>query len=171
MEILKVIKPSPTLAPYIKYYWILRINAATPVTERVLPVGCVHLTFHKGKQLFSPTENSMQPRAFTCGQASSFFDVISTGDIEIISIVFHPYTTKAFFSMPISEFHGKNVSIDELGNNELADLEKQITDTTDDTQCIQLIENFLIKKLYLFPEYNLKRIKATVQERLFLHFP
>ncbi|MBP1615538.1 MAG: transcriptional activator FtrA [Bacteroidetes bacterium] len=164
MEIFKVIKPSPTLAPYIKYYWILRINAATPVTERVLPVGCVHLTFHKGKQLFSPTENSMQPRAFICGQASSFFDVISTGNIEMISVVFQPYAAKAFFPMPISDFHGKNVSIDELGSNELADLEKQITDNSDDTRCIELIESFLIKKLYLFPEYNLKRIKATVQE-------
>ena len=71
MESFRIIKPSPALVPYIRYYWILRIDEVTPVRERTLPVGCVHMVFHRGRQLFSLTEKSLQPTAFISGQSTT----------------------------------------------------------------------------------------------------
>ena len=50
MQTFRIVKPAPALAPYIRYYWILRDDAFTPVSERTLPVGCMQLVCHKGRQ-------------------------------------------------------------------------------------------------------------------------
>lgn len=163
METFSLIKPSPALAPFIKYYWILRIDITAPVTERTIPVGCVHLTFHRGNQLYSPTVQ-LQPHAFVCGQSNTYTDVISTGNIDMISVVFQPYAPRLFFRMPVKEVYGMNISVADLGDPLLSDLEKQITDTPDDARCIHLIENFLLKRLHSFSEYNIQRINATIRE-------
>ena len=164
METFSLIKPSPALAPFIKYYWILRIDITAPVTERTIPVGCVHLTFHRGNQLYSPTVRQLQPHAFVCGQSNAYTDVISTGNIDMISVVFQPYAPRLFFRMPVKEVYGMNISVADLGDPLLSDLEKQITDTPDDARCIHLIENFLLKRLHSFSEYNIQRINATIRE-------
>lgn len=164
METFSLIKPSVILAPYIKYYWILRIDTHAPVTERTIPVGCVHLTFHRGRQLYSPTTGQLQPHAFLCGQTHTYADVSSTGYIDMISVVFQPFAPRLFFRLPVREAYGMNISVDDLGDTTLADLEKQITDTPDDARCIQLIENFLLKRLCSLSDYNAQRISATVQE-------
>ena len=164
METFSLIKPCTALTPFIKYYWILRIDISAPVTERTIPVGCVHLTFHRGKQLFSPTTRQLQPQAFICGQSNTYVDVASTGNIDMITVVFQPYAPKLFFRLPVRETYGMNVSIEDIGDIALADLAKRVAETPDDTQCIELIEHFLLQRFYSFAEYNIKRIEATIQE-------
>ena len=51
MQSFQLIKPCFALAPYIRHYWILQDDSIAPVSERTLPVGCMQLVFHKGKQL------------------------------------------------------------------------------------------------------------------------
>ena len=84
MQTFRIVKPAPALAPYIRYYWILRDDALTPVSERTLPVGCMQLVFHKGRQLLSLQNSQLQPQSFICGQSFGFSDVMSTGMIEMI---------------------------------------------------------------------------------------
>lgn len=164
METFSLIKPCTALTPFIKYYWILRIDISAPVTERTIPVGCVHLTFHRGKQLFSPTTRQLQPQAFICGQSNTYVDVASTGNIDMITVVFQPYAPKLFFRLPVRETYGMNVSIEDIGDIALTDLAKRVAETPDDTQCIELIEHFLLQRFYSSAEYNIKRIGATIQE-------
>ena len=57
-----------------------------------------------------------------------------------------------------------NVSIEDIGDIALADLAKRVAETPDDTQCIELIEHFLLQRFYSSAEYNIKRIGATIQE-------
>ena len=52
MQSFQLIKPCLALAPYIRHYWILQDDSVTPVSERTLPIGCMQLVFHKGKQCF-----------------------------------------------------------------------------------------------------------------------
>lgn len=51
MQSFQLIKPCFALAPYIRHYWILQDDSIAPVSERTLPIGCMQLVFHKGKQL------------------------------------------------------------------------------------------------------------------------
>ena len=52
MQSFRMIKPAPGLARYVKHYWILEEDAVLPVSERVLPVGCVQLVFIKENPCF-----------------------------------------------------------------------------------------------------------------------
>lgn len=104
MQTFRIVKPAPTLSPYIRYYWILRDDALTPVSERTLPVGCMQLVFHKGMQLLSLQNSQLQPQSFICGQSFGFSDVMSTGMIEMITVVFQPYAAKTFLRIPLHLF-------------------------------------------------------------------
>ena len=110
MQSFQIIKPVPVLSPYIRHYWILQDDAAVPVSERTLPIGCMQLVFHKGKQLFLQNDLKLQPQSFICGQSIGFSDVLSTGRIEMITVVFQPYAAKALLHIPVHLFHGKDVA-------------------------------------------------------------
>lgn len=158
MQTFRIVKPAPALSPYIRYYWILRDDAALPVLERTLPVGCVQLVFHKGKRLMCLQESRLQPQSFISGQSFGFSDVVSTGVIEMITVVFQPYAAKVFLQIPLHLFNGQNVSTDEVEDRELSDLSYRITDTPDNDQCIWLIEQFFFRRLASGSEYNLKPV-------------
>ena len=89
---------------------------------------------------------------------------MSTGRIEMITVVFQPYAAKALLHIPVHLFHGKDVAMDEVEDVELSDLVKQVTDTSDNIVCIRLIEQFFLRRLYTLPEYNLKRMSAVFHE-------
>lgn len=163
MQSFQLIKPVPALLPYIRHYWILQDDALSPVSERTLPVGSMQLVFHKGKPLLSSNESKLQPQSFICGQGIGFSDVLSTGKIEMITVVFQPYSAKLFLQIPGYKFHGQSVATADVEDTELSDLSKRVTDTADNEICIHLIEEFLLRRLYLFADYNIKRMSAVFQ--------
>ena len=114
MQSFQIIKPVPVLSPYIRHYWILQDDAVVSVSERTFPIGCMQLVFHKGKQLFLQNDLKLQPQSFICGQSIGFSDVLSTGRIEMITVVFQPYAAKALLHIPVHLFHGKDVAMDEV---------------------------------------------------------
>jgi len=124
----------------------------------------MQLVFHKGKQLLLLGESELQPQSFISGQSVGFSDVMSTGRIEMITVVFQPYAVKALFHIPSHLFHGQTVDTDAMEDVELSDLVKQVTDTSDNAVCIRLIEQFFLRRLYTLPEYNLKRMSAVFHE-------
>jgi hypothetical protein len=89
---------------------------------------------------------------------------LSTGRIEMITVVFQPYAVKALFHIPSHLFRGQTVDTDAMEDVELSDLVKQVTDTSDNAVCIRLIEQFFLRRLYTLPEYNLKRMSAVFHE-------
>ena len=170
MQSFQLIKPCFALAPYIRHYWILQDDSIAPVSERTLPIGCMQLVFHKGKQLLLLGESELQPQSFISGQSVGFSDVMSTGRIEMITVVFQPYAVNALTTAPARTacsshlFHGQTVDTDAMEDVELSDLVKQVTDTSDNAVCIRLIEQFFLRRLYTLPEYNLKRMSAVFHE-------
>ena len=88
--------------------------------------------------------------------------------LEMIVVVFQPFAAKAFLHMPVSEFRGMNVNTEETDDPLLVDLGRRVADMPDQAACIRLIEEFLLCRLYAFPEYNLKRV-STALEVVTLH--
>lgn len=169
MQSFRIIKPVAALAPYVRYYWILSEDTLASVSERTLPVGCVQMVFHRGRQLLSLTEGRLQPRSFISGQSLGYSDVESTGMLEMIVVVFQPFAAKAFLHIPVCEFWGRNVDMEEADDVQLADLGRRVANMPDQAACIRLIEQFLLRRLYAFPEYNLKRVSTTLE--MVTHFP
>ena len=114
MQSFQLVKPCFALAPYIRHYWILQDDSIAPVSERTLPIGCMQLVFHKGKQLLLLGESELQPQSFISGQSVGFSDVMSTGRIEMITVVFQPYAVKALFHIPSHLFRVQNVDTDAM---------------------------------------------------------
>lgn len=164
MQTFRLLKPAPALASYIRYYWILRDDALRPVTERTLPVGCMQLVFHRGKQLRSVQSSELQPQAFVSGQSFGFSDVASTGEIEMITVAFQPCAARAFLRIPLHLFFNQNVAADAVDDPELSLLSRQVADAPDHDRCIRLIEDFFFRRLATCAEYNLKRLSAVLNE-------
>ncbi|WP_029904818.1 helix-turn-helix domain-containing protein [Prevotella sp. 10(H)] len=164
MEIFNIIQPAPVLAPYIKHYWTLEIDSIISVSERIVPVGCMQIVFHRGDRMNSLTDRKLQPQSFICGQSDGFTDLISTGKVNMLVIVFHPHGAKAFFPMPMSEFHKMDIPTGEIGDIALRELEERIYEEPDNTKAIALIESYFIFQLRkTFDSYNHKRIHEVLK--------
>lgn len=61
-----------------------------------------------------------------------------------------------------------NVNTEETDDPQLVNLGRRVADMPDQAACIRLIEEFLLSRLYAFPEYNLKRV-STALEAVTLH--
>lgn len=163
MENFQLIKPSPLLTPYVKHYWFLEIDEITSSPQRVTPIGSVDLIFHRGGRMFSVYENDMQPRAFISGQSREFTDIVPTDRTDMICISFKPQGARAFFSMPMNEFYNQKIDIHLLADKELLEIEKRLNSAGTTGQCVDIIENYLFKKLSIIKEYNHKRIESVIQ--------
>lgn len=159
MEKFKIIKPSAVLAPYVRHYWILESDDVSN-SQRVIPTGNVELLFHRGYQMI---KNGREiPRTSVSGQSISFADLIPTGVVNMIAVVFQPFGARAFFDMPVYELSELVVSADEINMKVLKELEDKILNTSNDSMCIRLIEVFLLNRLNPFKEYNYKRMVEAV---------
>lgn len=163
MQTFKIIHPSPALKPFVRYYWVLQDSSPGMVSQRTLPTGCMSLVFHRGERLKVVSQNDLQPRCFISGQETSFTDVISTGNIEMIVTVFQPHTAKMFFHIPVSLFCNRNISIYDMEDIELQDLAGKMGDADNLETAVILIENFLLNRVLLENNYNIPRLSTVVR--------
>lgn len=161
MEEFRIIQPVPLLTPYIKNYWQLK-TAGNSSVARTLPTGMMSLIFHRGNRLLSVQENVFHPRAFLAGHERTFADLKYTGQIDMIAVVFRPAGVRVFFDLPMNEIHNLRLTAGDLEDRELGVLENSLASTEGDRMCILLIEQFLLKRLTRFAEYNLKRIETAI---------
>jgi len=164
MDGFQIIQPSAQLAPYVKHYWFMTVNSEKQATERVIPAGMVCLMFHRGKQIFSLSKSQIQPRAFLSGINTAFSDLSYCGKIDMVSVEFLPAGAKAFFKIPMMEFHKQSIAIDILNDSQLTELEQRLFETIDPKDCVFLIEQFLYKRIHQLGTYNLKRINAVMHD-------
>lgn len=163
MEEFRIIQPTSLLAPYVKHYWLLKTVGNSAALARTVPTGMMSLIFHRGNRLLSIYENELHPRAFLSGQERTFADLKYDGQINMISVVFHPIGVRAFFSIPTNKTLGLRLTAGDLEDKELSILENSLTSTEDDRLCILLIEKFLLKRLTHLAEHNLKRLETTMR--------
>lgn len=159
MEKFQIIPPSALLAPYVKHYWLLESDD-TVHTQRIIPTGNIELVFHRGHPLLK--KDGLASRTSLCGQTLSFEDLIPTGYVNMITVVFHPFGAKAFFDLPFSELSNRTVPADDLDRKAFKDLEEKIFSAPDDKSCIQRIEAFLTDRLRPSKAYNYKRMAEAV---------
>lgn len=163
MEKIQIIQPSKLLRPYVKQYWFLAIDNAEQNSQRYVPSGCAMLAFHRGDRIYSTFHREIQPRASLCGQSVFYTDTIYSGNLNLIAVVFQSVAARAIFGIPMNNIRDKSIDIELLGDTYLSDLEKRLTDTEDNYQCVYLIEQYLLKKLYGFTSERFDRMSTVVQ--------
>ena len=163
MELFKIIQPHYLLAPYVKHHWILETTKEMQEGERVIPTGSVQLIFHKADRMFSSTKSDLQPQSFICGQSIGYSDLKLTGTVRMIVTVFHPNGAKPFFKIPINQFCNFDISVNDLEEISLKELNAKVLDAETNEESINHIEEYLISKLYLSDTFDHKRISAAIQ--------
>jgi len=161
MDSFDFILPSSPLSLFVKHYWALKTDLLY-VSERITPVGCVQLIFHRGDRMYSHTDGEKQPHVFIGGQSGMYTDIQSTGTTDMLVVLFQPHGARAFFKMPMDEFNNRNISVEDLNDKPLEQLSGQILAARDNKTAIALIENFLLTRLTNFDAYNYKRINNAL---------
>ena len=150
-ENFKFYKPCKELQPYVRYYRVFKSNQ--PLNTLTFPIGCPQIIFHKQTPLYIP-ELGISQSEFTVSGHSHLY---ANGNVEMIVVVFQPYTLKAFLNLPISLLHNQEVSGYDLENKHLKRLATQIFD------CEQIAGALTLKT-----EYNIKRITAVIRQLLIM---
>ncbi len=160
MNQFQVIQPSVLLAPYIKQYWFVTMENVVRSSQRLVPFNCVALSFHRGNRTYSSLEDVYLPQSHLYGITSSYTDLVFLGYIDFICIIFQPAGANVFFKMPLNELNNSYVPLDALNDSELNELEQRLNDTADDLTCVELIEQFLFRRIRQFNKYDEKRISV-----------
>jgi len=62
----------------------------------------------------------------------------------------------------MNELNGQSIALDALSDPHIMELEDRLMDIADNQTCVHLIEQFLLKRLYQFEEYNYKRLTSVI---------
>lgn len=159
-------KPCKELQPYVRYYWVFKSNQ--PLNTLTFPIGCPQIIFHKQTPLYIPELKTAQSEFTISGQVNYPSHFYADGYVEMIVVVFQSYTLKAFLNLPISLLHNQEVSGYDLENRHLKQLAAQIFDCENTSQCISIIEQWLLSQiadvLVSKMAYNINRITAAIKQ-------
>ena len=87
------IPPHPTLASYIDAYWSVNGAGHGPVTNRILPDGCVDIIFNLGED----DEVMKSGKAYLVGTMTRAFDTTVSPGSRLVGIRFKPAAFAAFY--------------------------------------------------------------------------
>ncbi len=162
----RLIPPSSPLAPFIKSYWFLEMEAYEGIgqLERVVPNGFIELTFHYGDHLQKIKHTKeLQPGIILSGQKTGFFDVLPTGKTQMLSIQFFPHSASLFFDLPMDELSNETLDLGEILGSCARDLEEQLLHLQTLEQRVQHIERFLLHRLSRKTEYAWDRMVHNIK--------
>lgn len=162
MKDCKIFYPSPLLARYIKYYWVVKTDKRMPLRLQTIPSGCVHLVFHRGNHL-SIQSKGLQPANFIRGQFSIYGSLFSEGNIDMIAVIFHPLGLVPFIRCPMGELSNRYVGVEDIEDVGLNRLKESVAGEKNAQTCIQLIELFFIKRL-IDVEYNYQKVEHSIRQ-------
>lgn len=147
--LIRYVKPSGILSRYIKYYWVLEIDASEgEVCERVVPIGTVELMFHYRQPFFVSRQDAgfEQPRSLITGVSGSFCDVVARGGSGVIAVTFHPFGACNFFDFPLAQIENGPVDLRDIDCGNIRRLEEQVYEMETTAQRISAIERFLMAR-------------------------
>lgn len=159
----RIIQPAASLSMYIKHYWFLEMEACEAVGERIVPTGCVELTFHFADHLIQrKLTDEIQPGIVICGQKTGFFDVLPTGKISMLSVQFFSHSASLFFDLPINELTNETLDLKDIIGAPARELEEQLNNLSTLEDKIKHIESFLLFRLSRKTEYSWNRISHNI---------
>lgn len=142
----EVIIPSLALQPFVHHYWIMKTNG-TSLSQIIMPVGCLRWMFHRKTPFDVNGSSDISFNASVAGLNDKAIKISTTKDVEMITVFFLPYAAQVIMGIPCKEFSCDNVDFDQLEDIEFKDLKAKVLEAESTDKCIDLIEEFIIKRL------------------------
>ena len=147
----QIFEPSAALREFVKCHWNLEGDREnTPKKNTIVPDGTMKLIFHYGDTYRHHLEHGgsiVLPRCFLIGQLTKPYVVEPLGVTGSFVVRFHPNGFLPFTTIPIKKMENTAVPIETLFGVEGAEIGERILNATDTRARIQLIEDFLLKRL------------------------
>ncbi len=130
----------------------------------MLPSGSIGMYFLlNGTQMSSAKDNSMPPDSYLYGQTTEYDTLYFSGTVSLIAVIFRPAAVHAFFNIPPNEMINRRISLDELNDEHLIELNKRLPGAKEIPESIKMIENYLISRLRQADLCNIGRLDTTIQ--------
>lgn len=163
-----ITKPSASLAPYIKHYWMLEncLPRGEEHVQRIVPSGLAELIFYMGDRPGCKDENkAMSDNALITGQLNDFYDLEIKGSMSLFAVVFLPYSLSLFFDVPAVEFNNRHTPLRYLLRDEVNGLEDMISEAQTMQQKVMVVERFLMSRIHKSgKKYEFNRIYKAVEQ-------
>lgn len=157
--------PCNILAPFIDKYWIFKGDPEYGTRFNILPDGCTDFIFSLG-EVANPTDTSqpvMQPYlTFFVGPMRTYSELITrTASVHMIGVRFLACGLASFTALPLHEFTDQRINLTDLCLLFDTDLSEQLREKNNIQEHIQLIEEFLIKRLYQYRQVDKQVLLTT----------
>ncbi|CAN5124377.1 helix-turn-helix domain-containing protein [soil metagenome] len=140
------IKPHPALQPFVECYFLWESNVLHfPLQVESPPNGFAAMVFNFGDTY--TYETGPAPRSFITGQATHNYTMELKGKIGMAGIVFKPASFTSLFGIPMVHFTNIREDVNLVLGNDLDYLQDKITEAECNSIRINIIEEFLLKKL------------------------
>jgi hypothetical protein len=145
-------KPHKDLEALVKFYWTLEVPFDPKnKKQQIVPDGCIEMTFNfadKIKRYTSENDFILHPSAMVMGQRTKSYYILPVGHVDTFAICFYPIGFANFVKTPLENLVDNETPIAELfGAAEANEIERQISKASNTLQRVDIIENFLLKKL------------------------
>lgn len=159
-------KPIPcheSLQPFIRNYWLLTAYCTGTGTQQIFSNGAASLHFYLS-QTVRLDDGDRRYHTVLFNQNMQKVGVISTeGPFVIFGVEFVPFCSRVFFP---DEMDGIYASPEDLHDEELIQLSRDINDADSTEMRVQLLDEFFLKRLLLFPEgdINIERLNDVFKD-------
>lgn len=152
--IYKKIQPSEKLASFVKcyYYWEHVLHDQSPLVIQSPPVGYEAIVFNYGdpyKFIRKLEETIEVPKASYSGQNTANFQLHLQGTIGMFGVVFQPAAFSTLFRISVKDTADQRIALDDILGCEGKHLAIKMLDASSTSERIQLMERFLLQKLWL----------------------
>jgi len=149
--IYKEFKPTPALADYVQFIWIMESENESDKYEKsqIMPDGIVEVIFHYAEPFItyqSDRTKFKQPQSFAISQMRKFIDIESDGKIGFISVRFFPWGAYHFFNEPIKNFLDQTISTKKIWGEHIYQLIKKLCVASTHEKKVSTIEHFLVEQ-------------------------
>lgn len=163
------ISPGSTLAPYVRFYWVLEgeLPNGQSYTHRTMADGCVEMVFHYRGRFHELLDNGMEEASFTAGidgpsQCHARFSINEA--FGIFGVYLFPFAVPRLFNLPVSALSDQAVDLQSLLGQQGADLEEQVMLAANNQQRASILTRFLESCLLTQTTPERTHVFAAIQE-------
>jgi AraC-like DNA-binding protein len=145
--------PGEALRQYIRCYYIYDLDTDIIFEDRAFATGCIEIMFNLGTgkwQTGREDKFTTTPPVELWGQIIQPLAFKSIGKNTMFGIRFYPHTAAVFFNDDVKLFNNHVTDFTAVAGKSVRILHERLLETTLPGKQVELVEAFLLKKLFLF---------------------
>lgn len=133
----------PLLRNLIKYFWVIESESIISVSHKLLPVNNIDFIFNLSSPIEYITDEKVRTtstRFHFNGIRDKYYIINQTGNLRVFGASFFPIGLFPILRIPLNEFTGKTIELDDIISNFTDEILKKITPVQSNAEIIKVIE-------------------------------